>query len=121
MKKVVVVLLAIAMLIGLCACSKESSVENALKSGSWTREFSAMGVAMTEVFTFKDNGKVTVVSIIGTSESTNDSTYTIEDGVITVVDSNGDARNIYYTYENDTLEMKMRSDSGNEWQLIHTP
>ena len=63
-----------------------------------------------------------LMSGIKSSEKVYSGTYTITKDEIIITyetDKTDETKNIYYIYEDDKLELFIRSESGNEWELIH--
>ena len=119
MKKMLAMILALCMLLSLCACGDNSDMMKELKTGTWTRNFDVMGTAFSETFSFKNEGEYVCASLIGGDSGTTEyGTYVVTDTTIDMTSESGETRSIYYTFEDGYLELTMRGGAG-EWQLIH--
>ena len=119
MKKAISVLLVALTVFCLTACIGTSKVETELKKGVWTREFTALGVDCSQTYSFKDDGKVEIAALIGSSSSSETGVYTVEENKIVVTYDSGETFDIDYIYEDGNLELIIRSDSGDTWELVH--
>ena len=123
MKRIFAVIMSLCLLLSLCACASNGGSNSAmmkeLKTGTWSRNFSALGVSCSEAFSFKNGGKYESASLIGDSGNTGYGTYEVTDTTIEITNESGETRSIYYTYEDGYLELTMRGSTGIEWTLVH--
>ena len=117
MKKMIAILLSLCICISLCACGSnggDSAMMKELKTGTWTRNFSAMGIKCSETFSFKNEGKYDAASLIGSSGISEHGTYVVTDTTIDITNESGETRSITYTFEDGYLELTMSTGA-----LIH--
>lgn len=91
MKKIVSIVLAVLMLLCvMTACGEKSVV------GTWTRQYTVMGVVTEDKFVFNEDGTGTMTTILGIDI---DMTYTAEDGeLVVIVTTLGVDTDIKYSY-----------------------
>lgn len=120
MKRLLLLLLALGILLGLCACKSDENAAMAkeLKTGVWTRTFTALGTKCSEDYSFKNGGKFVEASLMGSSLSMNEGTYKITKNTIELTYDSGDTKTIHYTFEDGHLELTIRGSS-RQWQLVH--
>ena len=123
MKRIFAVIMSLCILLSLCACTSNGGSNSAmmkeLKTGTWSRDFTALGVRCSEAFSFKNSGKYESASLIGNSANTEYGTYKVTDTTIEITNESGETRSIHYTFEDGYLELTMRGSTGNEWTLVH--
>ena len=92
MKKIISIALVVLMLICvLASCGQKSVV------GTWTRQYTVLGVVTEDKFVFNEDGTGTMTTILGIDL---DMTYTAEDGeLIVTVNTLGVETDITYSYK----------------------
>lgn len=117
MKKLSVIITSLLLSICLFGCS--GGVKDKLK-GTWRREFDALGVKVAEEYVFDTSGDSVGIDFYlnGELSSHNNGKYEIKDSKIIITYEKGETTDIDYSINNGVLEMKMVSETGNEFPIV---
>ncbi|MBQ8830763.1 MAG: hypothetical protein IJ017_04120 [Oscillospiraceae bacterium] len=103
MKKAVSIILAVLMLVCvLTSCGAGKLV------GTWTRQYTVLGVVSEDKFVFNEDGTGTMTTVLGIDV---DMTYTAEDGKLVItVNTLGLETEVEYTYDFEKGNLLLTAD-----------
>lgn len=103
MKKAISIVLVVLMLVCvLTSCGTGKLV------GTWTRQYTVLGVVTEDKFVFNEDGTGTMTTVLGIDL---DITYTAEDGKLVVTfNTLGIETNVEYTYKFEKGNLLLTSD-----------
>ena len=103
MKKVVSIVLVVLMLVCLMASCSAGKL-----TGTWSRQYTVLGIVTEETFVFNEDGTGTMTTVLGIDMNM---TYTAEDGkLIITFNTLGIETNTEYTYKFDKGNLLLTAD-----------